>query len=307
MIVEGKMAKRAAASTSPLMVLYSDTHKQSILSKFNKLRKKHLLCDVTLVVEEASFQAHKALLASSSDYFSLMFTSEDDCSQSTYELHGMTAKVFSAVLEFIYSAQVSVEESATDQLLATAVLMGVSDLVRELTDLTHSAVEVRVDEARKTQTERLHTWKCKRGRPKKNVDVPVTEPQAERRSAPCEVSVEVQAGDVDFDVVETESQPKDDEDYHPGERQSRQSKRKIRPPAKYKSYKVGSDTAGTKEPGTRGRTRKYPNTEARCEDCSKVFKNHLFLKIHQRTHTGNMRNALSDALGPNLLLLIGSF
>lgn len=270
------------------MVLYSDTHKQSILSKFDKLRKKQLLCDVTLVVEGVPFKAHKALLALSSDYFSLMFTSEHHFSQSTYKLQSVTAEMFSAVLEFIYSAQVSVEESATEQLLAAAVLMEVSDLVRELTDLTRSAVGVRVDEAKKKQTEALHTLKCKTGRPKKNVDVPVTEPQVEGRSALRESSEEAQAGDMDCDGVETESQPKDDADYHPGAHQSRQSKRKIRPPAKYKSYKVGSDTAGSKEPGKRGRKRKYPNTEARCEDCSKVFKNHLFLKIHQRTHTGNV-------------------
>lgn len=268
------------------MVLYSDTHKQSILSKFHKLRKKDLLCDVTLVVEEVPFKAHKALLASSSDYFSLMFTSEDHISQSTYKLHGMTAEMFSAVLEFIYSAHVSVEASATEQLLATAALMEVSDLVKELTDFTRSAVGVRGDEAKENSTEGLHMSKCKRGRPKKNVGVTVTEPLVEGRSAQCESSEEAQAGDVDCDDVETESHPKDGADYRPGAHPSRQSKRKIRPPVKYKSYKVGNDTAGSKEPGKRGRKRKYPNTEARCEDCSKVFKNHLFLKIHQRTHTG---------------------
>lgn len=275
------------------MVLYSDTHKQSILSKFDELRQKNLLCDVTLVVEEQRFKAHKALLALSSDYFSLMFTSADHCSQSTYKLHGMTAKTFSAALEFIYTAQVSVEESATEPLLASAVLMGVSDLVRELTDFTHSSVAARVNDAGKQETEASHTLKCKRGRPKKNVGVSVTEPQVDRRSALCESSEEAQAGDAPCDDVETESPPKDGADYPPGAHQSRQSKRKIRPPAKYKSYNVGSDTAGSKEPGKRGRKRKYPNTEARCEDCSKVFKNHLFLKIHQRTHTGNDSRELS--------------
>lgn len=287
-IVEGKMSQKARTRNSPLMVLYSDTHKQSILSKFDKLRKKHLLCDVTLVVEEVPFKAHKALLALSSNYFSLMFTSKDHMSQSTYKLGGMTAKMFSAVLEFIYSAQVSVEESATEQLLATALLMEVSDLVKELTDFKRSAVGVTGDEAKKNKAEALHMSKRKRGRPKKNVNVSVTEPQEEGRSAQCESSEEAQAEHVDCDDVETESPPKDDADYHPGAHQSQQSKRKIRPPMKYKSYKVGNDTTGSKEPGKRGRKRKYPNTEARCEDCSKVFKNHLFLKIHQRTHTGNV-------------------
>ncbi|XP_070776854.1 zinc finger and BTB domain-containing protein 24 [Enoplosus armatus] len=278
------MSRKATTRTSSLLALHSDSHKQSILNKFDKLRKRDLLCDITLVVEDVPFKAHKALLAASSEYFSLMFTAEDQISQSTYRLDGMAAKMFSAVLEFIYSARVSVEESATEQLLATARLMEVKDLVTVLTGLTLSAAAVSGGEEKPDAAEGPDVSKRKRGRPKKNVAVAVTEPGG--RSAPCESSEEGQAGDVDCDDVVTESQPKDDADYNPGAHQSRQSKRKIRPPVKYKGYKVGSDTAGSKEPGKRGRKRKYPNTEARCEDCGKVFKGHLFLKIHQRTHTG---------------------
>uniref|UniRef100_A0A8P4GL93 Zinc finger and BTB domain containing 24 n=1 Tax=Dicentrarchus labrax TaxID=13489 RepID=A0A8P4GL93_DICLA len=268
-----EMSQKATTRTSSLMALHSDSHKQSILSKFDKLRKRDLLCDITLVVEDVHFKAHKALLAASSEYFSLMFTA-DNQPQPTYRLDGMAAKMFAAVLEFIYSAQVSVEENATEQLLATARLMEVSDLVKALTELTRSAAAVKEAEAELAKVPDLS--KRKRGRPKKNLDVPVTQPEGS--SAPCESSDEGQ------DRAASESRPKDDADYNPGAH--RQSKRKVRPPVKYKSYTVASDTAGSKEPGKRGRKRKYPNTEARCEECGKVFKNHLFLKIHQRTHTG---------------------
>lgn len=273
------------------MALHSDTHKQSILSKFDTLRKRDLLCDITLVVEDVHFKAHKALLAASSEYFSLMFTGEGQISQDTYRLHGMAAKMFAAVLEFIYSAQVSVEESATEQLLATAHLMEVNDLVKVLTELTCSAAVVRGEEVKAEIAKAPDVSKRKRGRPRKNVNVPVTQPEG--KSALCERSEDGQATDMNCEDAATEPQPKDDADYNPGAQQSRQSKRKIRPPVKYKSYKVGSDTAGSKEPGKRGRKRKYPNTEARCEsDCGKVFKHHLFLKIHQRTHTGNLPSEL---------------
>ncbi|GAA6223267.1 zinc finger and BTB domain-containing protein 24 [Lates japonicus] len=278
------MSQKTTAPTSSLTALHSDSHKQSILSKFDKLRKRDLLCDVTFVVEDVHFKAHKALLAASSEYFSHMFTSEDHISQSTYKLGGMAAKMFSAVLEFIYSAQVSLEEGATEQLLATAHLMEVNDLVKVLTELTGSAAGVRGDEVKANKAEVPDPSKRKRGRPKKNVAVPVTE--LEGRSVPCESSEEGQAEDVDCQDVDVDSLPRDDADYNPGVHQSRQSKRKIRPPTKYKSYKVGYDSAVSNEPGKRGRKRKYPNTEARCEECDKVFKNHLFLKIHQRTHTG---------------------
>ncbi|KAF1374570.1 hypothetical protein PFLUV_G00230460 [Perca fluviatilis] len=276
------MSQKATARTSSLMALHSDSHKQSILSKFDKLRKRDLLCDITLVVEDVHFKAHKALLAASSEYFSLMFMAEDQISQSTYRLDGMAAAMFAEVLEFIYSAQVSVEESATEQLLATAHVMEVNDLVKVLNELTHSAAVVRGQEVKADITQVPDQPKRKRGRPKKKELVT----ELEGTSAPCDSSEGGLVGDTDCDDTVTESQAKDNADYKPEAHQSRQSKRKIRPPVKYKSYKVVSDTAVSKEPGKKGRKRKYPNTEARCEDCGKVFKNHLFLKIHQRTHTG---------------------
>ncbi|XP_031703218.1 zinc finger and BTB domain-containing protein 24 [Anarrhichthys ocellatus] len=277
------MSQKAADRTSSPMALHSDSHKQSILSKFDKLRKRDLLCDITLVVEDVHYKAHKALLAASSEYFSLMFTAEDQISQSTYQLDGMAAKMFAAVLDFIYSAQVSVEESAKEQLLATARLMEVHDLVKVLTQLSRSPAASRTEQVKVDMAVAPDLSKCKRGRPKKNV--PVTE--LEEGSVTCVSSEERLAGNMDRGDVVTESCTKNDADCNAAADQSRKSKRKIRPPVKYKSYKVSSsDTAGGEEPGKRGRKRKYPNTEPRCEDCGKVFKNHLFLKIHQRTHTG---------------------
>ncbi|CAI5695814.1 unnamed protein product [Oreochromis niloticus] len=272
------MSQKSTSPPSSLMThLHSESHKQSILSKFNKLRKSDLLCDITLVVEDVQFKAHKALLAASSEYFSVMFTAEDQIHRSTYRLDGMTPNMFAAVLEFIYSAQVFVEESATEQLLATAHRMEVGDLVKVLTDLTRSAAGVKGDDAKANKAEDAELVKRKRGRPRKDVGAPVTALMGKRE--PCESSEDRQAGD----NPKTESQSRDED---PEEHQSRQSKRKINPPVKYKGYKVGINTAGHKEPGKRGRKRKYPDTEARCEDCGKVFKSHLFLKIHQRTHTG---------------------
>lgn len=278
-VFAAKMSQKSTSPPSSLMAhLHSESHKQSILNKFNKLRKSDLLCDITLVVEDVQFKAHKALLAASSEYFSVMFTAEDQIHRSTHRLDGMAPNMFAAVLEFIYSAQVSVEESATEQLLATAHRMEVGDLVKVLTDLTRSAAGVKCNDAQANKAEDAELVKRKRGRPRKDVGAPVTELVGRRE--PCESSEDRQAED----NPKTESQPRNED---PEEHQSRQSKRKINPPVKYKGYKVGNNTAGHKEPGKRGRKRKYPDTEARCEDCGKVFKSHLFLKIHQRTHTGN--------------------
>ncbi|KAM3594033.1 uncharacterized protein V6R79_000908 [Siganus canaliculatus] len=256
------MPHQAEIGISPLTALHSESHQQSILSKFDELRKQDLLCDVTLVVDDVHFRAHRALLAASSEYFSLRFTAEDHISsQPTYELDGLAATMFAAVLDFIYSAQVYVEEDAMEQLLETARLMQVDELVNLLSELSESSAAVAGGEAaRAAGVEGREPSKRKRGRPRKMVVVPLLEP------------------------IMDDSEPEDDVELNPVTQ--RQSKRKVRPPVKYKNYSVDSDTAGSKEPGKRGRKRKYPDTEPRCEECGKVFKNHLFLKIHQRTHTG---------------------
>lgn len=233
------------------MVLYSNTHKQNVLSRFEELRRKQLLCDVTLVVQDVEFEAHKVLLAANSRFFSLMFTS-DQAARSAFRLDGVPAEAFSSVLEFIYTAQVSVEEAASQQLLAAARLLEVSDLVHELADLTHSD-----HEAKPSQAEPPHTSKRKRGRPKKSMDV------TERREE------ELQAAD--------------------REQLSRQSKRKIRPPVKFRSYKVNSDS-GSEESEKRSRKNKNSDSQVQCDDCSQMFNNQLLLRIHRRTHTGHQAN-----------------
>lgn len=50
--------------------LYSSpTYSKSVLDGFLRLRTHTSLCDVTLCAEDQSYNAHRALLASSSDYF----------------------------------------------------------------------------------------------------------------------------------------------------------------------------------------------------------------------------------------------
>lgn len=268
------------APNSSLVVVCSDSHNQSILRNLDRLRKGDLLCDITLVVENVHFKAHKALLAASSTYFNNMLTAEDQIHQSKYQLDGMTALIFATVLEFIYNARVLVEKNATEKLLAAARLMEVSELVKVLTELTSSA-GVKWDIMKTDTAEVPDLLKRKRGRPKKDA------------SAPCGNSDNRQDGD-----GETGSS-KDGGDFNLGAEQRRHSKRKIRTPVKYKGYKVDPGAAGSNEPEKRDCRRKYPSTEAQCEDCGKVFKHHLFLKIHQRTHTGKCLSAES-AFTPSL-------
>lgn len=263
-----------------------------------------MLCDITLVVEDMHFKAHKALLAASSEYFSLMFTAEGQACQTVYRLEGMTAKTFASVLEFIYSASVSVEESNTKDLLDVARMLEISDLVKAHADFqfksTASATYAGDGETHTNET----PSKRRRGRPRKNTNpsVPSLEVLLQESSkkenrchdGPAKATEALSVASPESTEPTCISNPlpneSDDADYDPSEDRPRHGKRRIRPPVKLKNYRLGDEISEERVLGKRGRKRKYPATEPRCDDCGKVFKNHLFLKIHQRTHTGESVN-----------------
>uniref|UniRef100_A0A3P9H1G6 Zinc finger and BTB domain containing 24 n=1 Tax=Oryzias latipes TaxID=8090 RepID=A0A3P9H1G6_ORYLA len=223
----------------PASLVAARSHEQRVLRRFDELRREEQLCDVTLVVEDVRFKAHKALLAASSDFFSVMFTAGEQLHPSTLRLDGMTADAFAAALDFIYGAQVRVEERAAAPLLSAARRVELGELVRALTEPSR-------DGGGATKLLRR-----KRGRPRRE---------------------------------EGEAPPTDD-----AAAQRRHSERKVRPPAKFRGYKVSSDRARgeeEEEAGRRGGRKRHPPSEARCGDCGKFFKHHLFLQVHRRTHTG---------------------
>ncbi|XP_062980871.1 zinc finger and BTB domain-containing protein 24 isoform X2 [Elgaria multicarinata webbii] len=117
-----------------LIVIHSKVHRDTILANFEEQRRKGFLCDITLIVEDVHFRAHKALLAASSEYFSMMFVDEGEIGQSIYMLEGMVADAFGALLEFIYTGYLQASEKSTEQILATAHLLKVNDLVKAYTE-----------------------------------------------------------------------------------------------------------------------------------------------------------------------------
>ncbi|NXG57114.1 ZBT24 protein, partial [Hemiprocne comata] len=123
------MAGTAPEASEKLVVIHSKAHKDTILANLEEQRKKDFLCDITLIVENVQFRAHKALLAASSEYFSMMFVEEGETGQSIYVLEGMVADTFAALLEFMYTGCLRASERSTEQILATAQLLKVNDLV----------------------------------------------------------------------------------------------------------------------------------------------------------------------------------
>ena len=72
----------------------------------NSLRMSGDLCDVTIVVADQEFRAHKVILAASSPYFKAMFaTAFDEKDHSKIIIQDIIPKYFEMILEFIYTGR----------------------------------------------------------------------------------------------------------------------------------------------------------------------------------------------------------
>uniref|UniRef100_A0A672HJ04 Kelch like family member 7 n=1 Tax=Salarias fasciatus TaxID=181472 RepID=A0A672HJ04_SALFA len=92
-----------------------------IMGVMNSLRKQGTLCDVTLVVQGKHFPAHRVVLAAASHFFSLMFTTRMMESMShEVELRSAEPEIIELLIEFIYTARISVNSSNVQSLLDAA-------------------------------------------------------------------------------------------------------------------------------------------------------------------------------------------
>ncbi|XP_029963660.1 zinc finger and BTB domain-containing protein 38 [Salarias fasciatus] len=88
--------------------LMDSTHPHTVLSKLNEQRSQGLFCDVTIVVEDVKFRAHKNILAACSGYFrNALTTSETWSSGQVLELMDLKSEVFATILNFIYCSKVT--------------------------------------------------------------------------------------------------------------------------------------------------------------------------------------------------------
>ncbi|XP_075057720.1 zinc finger and BTB domain-containing protein 38 [Mixophyes fleayi] len=117
-------------------------HGESLLCSLNEQRMQGFLCDVTIVVEDTKFKAHRNILAASSLYFRNQFRSQSILIQGhVLELTDFKADTFTEILNFIYSSKIAVKKKETLTDLADAGRkLGISFLENIKTSKKSSAV-----------------------------------------------------------------------------------------------------------------------------------------------------------------------
>ncbi|XP_039975804.1 transcriptional regulator Kaiso isoform X2 [Xiphias gladius] len=109
----------------PSLKLISATDTQysaAVLKSMNEQRNHGLFCDVTIIIQDKKFRAHKTVLSASSTYFHQLFS----VAGQVIELNFIRAEIFEEILNYIYSSKiVRVRSDMLEELINAGQILGV--------------------------------------------------------------------------------------------------------------------------------------------------------------------------------------
>ncbi|XP_017270753.1 zinc finger and BTB domain-containing protein 7B isoform X2 [Kryptolebias marmoratus] len=135
-------------------------HSNELLSHLNDQRRTGLLCDLTLTSRGARYPTHRSVMAAVSLYFRRLFGAEEGGGEggggfSVCQLDCVAPDALDALLEFAYTATLTIPSSAMRDVLRGAQLLGiqcVADACRDILGETAEAEGETAEEQRPQQT-----------------------------------------------------------------------------------------------------------------------------------------------------------
>ncbi|KAL9953960.1 hypothetical protein ACROYT_G041442 [Oculina patagonica] len=109
--------------SQPILSVEPSPCREELVERLNILRRNESFCDVKVIVKDKEFNAHKVVLAAASPFFLTLLASDMKESKEQLikiELEEATESVMEAVLQYIYTGNVSVTEESAHNLIATA-------------------------------------------------------------------------------------------------------------------------------------------------------------------------------------------
>ncbi|XP_053129976.1 transcriptional regulator Kaiso isoform X1 [Hemicordylus capensis] len=111
--------------TRKLITATDNQYSGMLLKALDEQRCHGLFCDVTVIVEDRKFRAHRNVLSASSTYFHQLFS----VAGQVVELSFIRAEIFAEILNYIYSSKiVRVRSDLLDELIKSGQLLGVKFL-----------------------------------------------------------------------------------------------------------------------------------------------------------------------------------
>uniref|UniRef100_A0A674MGN7 Zinc finger and BTB domain containing 7B n=1 Tax=Takifugu rubripes TaxID=31033 RepID=A0A674MGN7_TAKRU len=140
-------------------------HSSELLSHLNDQRRAGLLCDLTLTSRGARYPTHRSVMAAVSLYFRQLFGSEEGGADrgggfSVCQLDCVAPDALDALLEFAYTATLTIPSSGMRDVLQGAQLLGiqcVADACRDILGETAEAEKEFLGEPRVLQADVVKT------------------------------------------------------------------------------------------------------------------------------------------------------
>ncbi|KFP90780.1 PREDICTED: transcription regulator protein BACH1 [Apaloderma vittatum] len=106
----------------------SSVHSTNLLLSLDDQRKHDILCDVTILVEDQRFRAHRAVLAACSSYFLSRIVGQGDADLIITLPEEVTLKGFSPLLQFAYTAKLILNKDNVSEVCKCAEFLGVHNI-----------------------------------------------------------------------------------------------------------------------------------------------------------------------------------
>ncbi|XP_017560081.1 kelch-like protein 9 [Pygocentrus nattereri] len=141
-----EVAPKPSIPPKPHIQMFSSTeHGSTMLQGLDQFRSDKTLCDVTLVPGDSNetFQVHRVIMASSSDYFKAMFTGgmkEQELEE--IKLHGVSTTGLKNIIEFIYTSHLSLNLTTLQDTLEAASFLQVLPVLNFCNQLLSSEVTI---------------------------------------------------------------------------------------------------------------------------------------------------------------------
>lgn len=105
----------------------------SVLEAISEQRNNGLFCDVTIIVQDRKFRAHKTMLSASSTYFRQLFS----VAGHVIELNFIKADIFEEVLNYIYTSKIHrIRSDKLEDLINAGQILGVKFIANLATPLS---------------------------------------------------------------------------------------------------------------------------------------------------------------------------
>lgn len=137
-----------------------EEHKSIFLKLLNEQRLEGEHCDIAVVVEDVKFRAHRCVLAACSNYFKKLFKKHEVCTttvcpavqhcpikltcmlcpqvdnSSVIEIDFIRSDIFEEVLNYMYTAKISVKKRDVNLMMSSGQILGIRFLDKLCSQVT---------------------------------------------------------------------------------------------------------------------------------------------------------------------------